>query len=1571
MLSGAFFINVFLLTAFVLTPCQAFHHQGLLRQSDFQTFQSRSARDFVNISDHEQTHVLLQEDGSIDAVKVFFLQVPDGLVASDIIFSQASSNEDVLSIPDNSNTLVSTSTAGTLNVTCALSFDSMVGKTDYTLVALKKDTNEEIGSITVPFIVVGMTFYTVAEDGTKAVVSGDGNGYYVSYEQVLNGGFADLKKIKVLIQYPDGSSTSDLSSAPIPFGESMQSSMRGYSGQFAHQASVCNNAGIGGISETGELVLSTGCGCGFYFGSSGNLSYGIFFQPYRAGNVTVQYSWSGITAASAQLSSEIFDFTFNIFITGDPPVAVVALYPSDKIWRPEGGELVRCEVINADSRNVSSFRLVVANVDIPFRMLQDSYFSTGAPNFTDSISFLTESGSGTDLNWTMEYEAENASSASGTSLEVASLVPGFSHVFSYDSQSLRIDSLEPTFGAEEGGEEITVAGYFPYFDPDVDGLHFSGYKLPRKYILSISESSIVFLLPPKSELGESYEFLVTLEMGNAISNPVLFSFILKNAVVRVSQLGTSEIDEETYRVGDCTPVRFTAIVTPFTHQILGYQWTLRLDSDPATDLLQTPAFLTSNSSAQTLALDPDAFDAGVYTLKLVVNIPGKDLEKEIMLLREHIISIGAFVLNPPERTIAYPDTPLRLSAVVQPPGECYTGNQTMMFEWTAFGETKVFSSTNATGSPVLGSFTTTPARLGWEYVVPRESLIHGNNTVLFKVWMAEDDSVSGQAMSYVYIKEAPLIPVIRYGEEQITVNYLTTLTMFATRSYDPDAINGNRTDGLTYEWVCRQSSSNNFSTSTPCVSSLLPDIAVAEFSVPIAVLESESEVAFLQYTLIVRKGMNRVSPATTLVVEIQNRGTLPFLDGYEILLTNDDGTVQDWDGVAHYERSIISVSTSSQVSWSYSLLEPSSPDFFSSANLINSPIFFSADANLFTVSGNTKPLGIEAGKLNPHTTYKFKILFDGSAEHEATSVVVSVRTAEAPIIGFPVPSVTEGTPKTTFTATAGIPRSWTTFSYYFILTDDSGKTFCVGGCTGYDVTHFRIGRVGTYILTAYIFDMQGKALLDSKELSTNITITETGTETQYLSTLETLFEHGDDSTWTQLAHDLALILLEPEPTETNIRMLTGVTEHAEVTTTEDLLAAKMQSALSISTGSRKIFCSSFPNSYHGSDCMSLSSDLVKMSLLDSETVYNIMMTVQCCVENTPPRTINKMGPMFPVLLEDLNRIARTIDQGGNSRRRLLQASGEPANLLADVQSWTSKHMSASVTSGKLEGYSEKFQIGAGSEFGQLSIVVASNPGHVPVKMVNGQQRRIVMGPSENELFYASDACLSKLFAPSADQKRFLVLYTLDNFILEGFQDPPEGSNLADKLYWQQVFEKDVNGRLVPIELAKEDACFCWRLPVIRKQQVLDDSVDLMAGMYGVTNLKDFGRNALTKGEVFNYVYEGILTSEYNATEGWVEACQDQLGLVSSTVVSRVSQNSIGSGAGTIIGTGGLVIVGLVLGGLLFVVVAMASAWVFAARSMSDVAGPLAALAPNEMYVERDVYGRGTIFDVNAVSLPSN
>ncbi|KAI0564158.1 PKD/REJ-like protein [Gracilaria domingensis] len=954
---------------------------------------------------------------------------------------------------------------------------------------------------------------------------------------------------------------------------------------------------------------------------------------------------------------------------------------------------------------------------------------------------------------------------------------------------------------------------------------------------------------------------------------------------------------------------------------------------------------------------------------------GTVLENEIFLLREHIVSIGAFILKPPDRYIASPATLLRLSAVVTPPGECYVGNSSMIFEWEAFGQVQRYSALNTTGTPAVGELTNTPARLGWEYVVPRERLTTGNHTVTVKVWMRERDMILGQAQSYVLIDPSPLVAVIREAEESITVNSHTTLSSYGNNSYDPDVLSGSRNSGsrnsgLSYEWLCRQSAKNNFTPeeSSTCDDVLVPDSFTSSFTIPIYVVEALGDVNFIQYKLIVRKGMDRVSSAQSLTVIVQNGGSQPHLDDYSLQLTNVDDSVLDWNHVPHYEQTIINVGAGSNITWTYELLEPSVPDFFSSS-VINNPLFYSEESNIFSVSGNTKPLGIEAGKMKPSTTYRFKIVFSASTrEVEATSLVLSVRTADAPTVGFPEPSVTNGTTDTVFTATAGIPSTKSTFSYYFIMTDENGNKFCLGVCTGYNVVYFQVGRAGSYELSVLLFDMQGKALLNEATLSKNVTVHESSTARDYQSYLNVLFNYGDDHTWTQLVHDLALKLLDSEFLAGNLSSTRNLIERQTIST-EELLAARMEYSFDLSSGSCKIYCSSFPNSYHDRDCLAFALDLARQSTLDEMTVYNIIQTVDCFIKNTPLRTINLMGIEFASFLAELNRLALNLFQRGNSRRRLLSTVGEPANMIADVNNITGVHYAEAASSGKLDGFVSQIDIGSGGEFAQVSIVVASNAAHLPAQVLNGQQRKIVMGPSGNEMFYATEECLRNVFSVQGSERFVFLFHTTDNFVLLGFQDPPTRSNLADKLYWTQVYRRNEAGAFVPSTIPDQDFCFCWRLPVLRKVQHLANSTDDMPGLYAISKLKAFNESVFENGsESFSYVYENSKTVDYNLTEGWVEACSTEVGLVSTTVVARTEKNIlVNVNTGRILGFQASIIVGLALGGLLLLVVALAESWMIAVRAMSDGLVPLASTVPNELFLERDVHGRGTILDANAMT----
>eukprot|EP00178_Gracilaria_changii_P011046 TRINITY_DN3177_c0_g1_i1.p1 TRINITY_DN3177_c0_g1~~TRINITY_DN3177_c0_g1_i1.p1 ORF type:complete len:1587 (-),score=181.04 TRINITY_DN3177_c0_g1_i1:851-5611(-) len=1531
---------------------------------------------FLNRSFHEETVVLLQENGEIDHLKVFILELPEEVLPDEVILEQSSSNELVLNMTNNDNLITSFSGGSAMNITCTHSFDNFVGKTEYKLTAIRSTTREVISTVTVTYIIVGITLYVEESGGSYRMVSGDGNRYSVPYQKVIDGSIYKDHKLLALIQYPDGLSTAGkLLSDSIQYGNTIETTPVNVKAQFFHDASVCSIATLGSVNQDGILQLSEGCGYGFYTDLSGNLCFGLMFQPYRAGAFAIRFSWSGITSHYEPLVEELLELELNIEITGTPPVAVYGISPDHGFLRPEGGQSFRLKFFNSDLYNISSYYIEVRNVKDEFPMIGGSYEQIGFPEFAQRLSFISQPGQGSSLNWTLLCQVDNVTNGVlRREVQSAVYVPGFSSLFTYDTKSLRIDSIDPEYGNEEGGQRVEIHGYFPFFNPDVDALYFSGVRIVRTYFVTYSENLIVITSPPRAELGSSFDYLVYVQMGYAESNKVFFRYIVKDAIVRITQSGTSEIDHSTFRVGDCTPVRFTAVVVPFTSQIQSYRWTFHFSGDTQSDLLQTSNFSSTDPSAQTLEFQPEWFQAGLYALKISVSMIGTVLEHEIFLLREHIVSIGAFILKPPDRYIASPDTPLRLSAVVTPPGECYVGNSSMIFEWEAFGRVQRFSALNTTGSPALGELTDTPARLGWEYVVPRESLTSGNHTVSFKVWMRERDVILGQAESFVLIDHSPLVAVIREGEESVTVNNHTTLRLYGNNSYDPDVLSGSRNSGLSYEWLCRQSGKNIFTVeeSSPCADVLIPDPFAPSFSVPIHIVEALGDVNYIQYKLIVRKGMDRVSSTQTFTVVVQNGGSRPHLEDYSLQLNNVDGVTLDWNHVPHYEKAIIKVGAGSNITWTYELLEPSVPDFFSSS-VINNPLFYSEESNIFSVSGNTKPLGIEAGKLNPSTTYRFKIVFSASTrEVEATAVVLSIRTADAPTVGFPVPAVTNGTTETVFTATAGIPSTKSTFSYYFIMTDEKGNKFCLGGCTGYNVVYFQVGRVGSYEVSVLLFDMQGKALLDEATLSRNVTVHESSTSRDYQSYLNVLFNYGDDNTWTQLAHDLALKLLDSE-SETfagNLSSTQTLVERQEFSP-EELLAARMEYAYELSSGSRKIYCSCFPNSYHGRDCLAFALDLARQSTLDEMTVYNIIQTVDCCIKNTPLRTINLMGIEFASFLTELNRLALNLFHGGNSRRRLLSSVGEPANMMADVNNITGVQYAEAASSGKLDGFVSQIDIGSEGEYGQVTIVVASNAAHLPAQVLNGQQRKIIMGPSGNEMFYATEECLRNVFSTQGDERFVFVFHTTDNFVLLGFQDPPIRSNLADSLYWTQVYRRSETGEFVPAIIPDQDFCFCWRLPVLRKVQHLANSTEDMPGLYAISRLKPFNESVFEKGsEFFSYVYENSKTVDYNVTEGWVEACRREVGLISTTVVARTEQNIlINVNNGRILGFQASIIVGLVLGGLLLLVVALAASWMIAVRAMSNGLVPLASTVPSELFVERDVYGRGTILDANAMTLP--
>lgn len=1563
----------------LLFTCSYATHSGFSSQ-DFFANNAATRVGFVNTTTQEQTIVLVQENGIIDYYSTFMLVLPPSVSEDDITFTQSSDNERVLNVSAGGNIASMTHSPGVLNCSVSLAFDGMAGKSKYTLLAVRKVTQEVVDTIAINFIIVGMTFYREGPSGTAEVVSGDGNHLSISYEDALNNTASSEISLKVMIQYSDGTNSDTFTGGVIPNGDSMLLELSGDTGQIVHNSGTCSVNSIGTVNNaTGELELPASCGCGFYYTNS-SLHFGCAFEPYRTGAFSIHFSWPGVTVGFLQLQNEALDLTLKMDIIGKPPVALVAIEPSTELLRPDGGEIRTVKILNIESHRADSFQIRVDTISKPFAMIPGTYQRPHAPDFHHSVSLLTQPGVGIDLNWSLYYQRVEVSGNKSTVVyEKAAFAPTLKHSFSYDTKKLKIDRIDPEFGSEDGGENVTISGYFPNFNGSRDGIYITGYKLEQKYISSVSDEKIVFTLPPRRSLGSSYEYDVSIKIGFSTSNTMKLSFDLVDATVSVTYTGASALTDGAFQIGECSKPRFTAMVAPASSQLLSFQWGLYFNGEMNESLLETPAYSTVDSTAQTLELDSSFMKTGMYSLKVVVKLMKTVVESEIILMRQNVVAIGASILPNPNRTITNPDVPLRFTAVVDPLGACHPENMTerLLFEWEGFGSTVQFSSDSEASVSNVGPVQVSVGRLGWEFVIPQDSLSLGAHEVSFKTWLKGNASVAGQAFAKIFIEQSPLVAVIRSGERQVSLNYFSKLRLTAENSYDPDVLGDSRFDNLSYLWSCRQSSSLNFSdeSSSPCIPALIPDAAPREFEIPMNIGEAVPDVRFLEYVLITSKESGRVVGQTSLIVEIENSGKLPFLDSYNVSLTGADGVIIDWNKVPYYEDIVLSVTSSFNSTWEYELIEPVDLSFFSSFNLVDHPSYYEPSSNVSSVSDNQKPLGIRAKVLNPFTTYYIKISFASNKDHEATQVTVALRTIEASAVTTPTLSSTQGTTSSYFTAVTASTTVTTVQSFYFMVTDVQGNDICAGGCTGHQISHFRIKRSGTYTVSSHMVDCQGKALLSSVQATSNLTVTETvvegpnGTAVPSVTSVESLYQNlldkyfatGNDQCWTQMAQDVVIAMMND-----NVQSLSGTARGGLAR--EARLASQMDIATNLANDSTRIFCNSYPNTYYGRDCVQLLHRISNLRLIDVDAVYFLMQSASCCIKNTPARTIKKVIPWLPRLITQLNRQTRNIKQEGNSRRRLLQTVGEPANAVADVILWTSDIMAEASTSGKLEGFTGQYNVGDEEAVGHVSVAVASNLEHLPMSVVNGVSRNVLKGLSDNEIFYPREVCLSHLFKKRRSRRRIVMLQTTDNFLLLGFQGPPLRSNLVDRLYWTKVYDIDEYGRVDELAVRQDGYCYCWRLPVNRLRTELASSVEDMPGLFEVNSIKKFGEDVLKRGDKFKYVYDGSKTSEYNATQGWVEGCRIDVGLVSSTIVAKKASNVVAYGGVIILGLSGLAFVGLVITGLLLVVVAVVVSWLVAVRAMGGE--ETVAVGDGDVFVERDVYGRSTAIDANIARMQS-
>lgn len=1108
---------------------------------------------------------LLQVNGAVEHELNCYLSLPEpGVPFERLRFNDSSSNPSVLKT-DGTGSLLSKRVHATyengnvrgLNLTANLDFDEFVGKTTYGVEVLDFDVDtgdsKPLVSTSASYLVAGTTVYktqmgtssTGVPEETRTIVSGAGRELSVPYTDLLGVMNADGSyrgpsplELSMQTQYLDGS----IVTAPAGLGhgkggdapsdyEGMGVKFVAYQGQITHNVDLCAPSKGSYDNEAGVFILPDHCGAAFYTGPSGDSGFGLAMEPYRAGKLEFGLDWPDFTTNDRDFMDEAWTSTVTIDVTGSPPPVITSVSPSYD-FRQAGGETLDVEMFNAETSlsrecSVSSIYANGSVKDITFGEESGAFKSVGFPSYSQSTTFATAPGSGKDLDFAMAVARPNGAA---TETVQAVFFPGYHYDFSYDGQVVRVDSISPVTALESGGTSITLEGYFPHFDTARgDAILFDGRPIPGSSVTSASDSVIVFTLPPRTEIGRNYVYGVSVQIGFEVSSPVDFRYITESATASFLFTGTS-LKSGRQELGRCNSARFTAQVLPVSAEATKYAWVLTRDGDAsATNLLD------KDSLANSMYVDINSGDLpelGDYTLSCTIYLSAVEVTASLPLRRTDSLTIGVFLHTPTARSISNPEAPLRMSAMVEPPGcGAVASVEELMFEWTFMDKVTTFSYHSAVNTTQATANTETPARLGWEYIVPQADLSYGDHLVNLKVYSAVDESIFGVASTNALINEADLVPVIRSGESRMDVTTSSTVEMTASDSYDPDvALPNDPKANITYAWECMTSPKDTFERLSPCGAALLPSATAASYTLTSATLKAlTAEQAFIRYSLVVTKG-HRVSKASTLIVAVVQDAsvTRPAFTNYEIVVRNTLGEPLDASAIKYYEPVVIDVvhDETDGLSWTYSLVSPADTRFFFfSSNLISDRGYYNPDSQ--STIGNHDPLGIRANALGPRMTYVFRIDFE-KVGYEMQPVFVTLTTREQPTLRFEMPQLTEGTTSSVFSLNAAPSFVDPSFAYYFVLTEagesDSETRVCVGGCTGYPFVHMRIGLPGRYTLTALLYDTQGTAQLASNALSVDIVIRESDATDRFRSELQVLFHQGDDNTWTSLANDLAYML---------------------------------------------------------------------------------------------------------------------------------------------------------------------------------------------------------------------------------------------------------------------------------------------------------------------------------------------------------------------------------------------------------------------------------------------------------------
>lgn len=561
---------------------------------------------------------------------------------------------------------------------------------------------------------------------------------------------------------------------------------------------------------------------------------------YRTGPVGVHLLWEALTEGwDAVFGGEVYENFVPIIVTGAPPPAVVRI-DAPPLLRRQGGEQVVLSLLNMGA--AVNTRLVVAGVAVPFPIVPGSLTQLPGTDLGEQVwttTHVSSPGEGLALNWTVEVEF--GAPREGQVVAAVDITDRFGLVdkpfgvagarLSYEGSQLTLDRVYPPYA--DAGAIMSLDGYF-HEGNTTAGIYvvLNGRMLPTAALLRKSTTSIQFVLPPRGEVGSSYDVAVQVLSGSELSNTRPFGYILHDFGATIDVVGGSlDASRSQYVVGGCAETRYTATLPSGMSANVSYAWRVLWPEAPNGSVpldglgssmrvnvstLVLPRYFLPTKPKESAEGAPWLSDAA-YTFTVEVQATSTASSEVVARagVRVRTInapSLGVAIRRPQPRSVARPNVPLRLSAVVTvPPPECFPDlTRGITYVWTYEGVTRTFTSSNmsqltSADERVWGN-SSVPGKLGRELIIPQRALQLGDRRASLYIFLTDQPEVFGFAEQTISVHRSPLELRIGNGEAGITRDGGRGYLVSATGSFDPDDAflpDELPPSPIAYRWECR------------------------------------------------------------------------------------------------------------------------------------------------------------------------------------------------------------------------------------------------------------------------------------------------------------------------------------------------------------------------------------------------------------------------------------------------------------------------------------------------------------------------------------------------------------------------------------------------------------------------------------------------------------------------------------------------------------------------------------------------------------------------------------------------